>query len=93
MSICKEFEIKVTIKEELKKSLIFGLPARLPAAVILGFLGWRHEVMAIMQNLSHQTRAYICNADALLGFVDQIDILKVLKDADKKGLLSRAKFW
>ena len=33
--------VKVPLKEKLKKSLIFGLDARLAIAIILGFLGWR----------------------------------------------------
>ena len=38
-------DIKVSIKDELKKNLIFGLQARLPIGLILGFYGFRHQVM------------------------------------------------
>ena len=64
-----QFETKVAIKEDLRKTLIFGIEARLPIGLILGFYGYRHEVMHLMQNLSHGTRAYIYNAEGLPGFV------------------------
>ena len=67
--MCETLDIKVTIKDELKKSLIFGLRARLPIGVILGFYGYSYEVMRLMQVLSHGTRAYIINENGLPGFV------------------------
>ena len=63
------FVAKVPIKEELKKSLIFGLESRLPIGIILGFVGYRHTVIALMQTISHGTRAFIINANALPGFI------------------------
>lgn len=33
-------DIKVPIREDLNKCLIFGFQARLPIALILGFLGF-----------------------------------------------------
>ena len=57
------------MKQELRKCLIFRLGARLPTALILGFFGFRHEVMRIMQLLSHGTRAYIVNASGLPAFL------------------------
>ena len=62
-------DIKVSIKEELKSVLIFGLQARPPIAHILSFLGYIHEVMPIMQTLSHSTRAYVINTDGLKSFL------------------------
>ena len=41
----ENFDIKVPIKDELKKDLIFGIEARLPIGVILGFNGFHHQVM------------------------------------------------
>ena len=38
----EQFEKKVTIREELSSKLIFGFEARLPIAIILGFVGYRH---------------------------------------------------
>ena len=43
-----ELKIKVPLKEKLKKNLIFGLNSRLPIALILGFFGWRQEVLPLM---------------------------------------------
>ena len=40
-----KYNVKVKIKENLKKSLVFGIQARLPVAMILGFSGYRHEVV------------------------------------------------
>ena len=75
------------IKEELKKGLIFGLEARPPIGIILGFFGYQHQVMELMQCLSHGTRAYIVNADGLLGFVLEFDIIPFLRKADEAGQL------
>ena len=62
-------EMKVPIRDELKKDLIFGIGARLPIGIVLGFCGYRHQVMKMMQGFSHGTRAYIINAGGLPGFV------------------------
>ena len=83
--------IQVSIKDELKKNLIFGIEARLPIGIILGFYGFRHQVMQLMQCLSHGTRAYIVNADGLPGFVLKFDIIPFLREADEAGQLENAK--
>ena len=80
-----EIEIAVEIKEELKKGLIFGLEARPAIGIILGFYGYQHQVMKLMQCLSHETRAYVINADGLPGFVLKFDIASFLRKADKAG--------
>ena len=36
------FDIKVAIRDELKKDLIFGIEARPPIGLILGFTGFRY---------------------------------------------------
>ena len=66
--VAQNLEIKVEIVEQLKTCLPF-LKARFPNAVILSYLGFRHEVIPIMQIISHTTRAYIINADCLKGFL------------------------
>ena len=81
----------MSIKEELKKGLIFGLEARLPIGLILGFYGFRHQVMKLMQCLSHGTRAYIVNADGLPGFVLEFNLIPFLRKADVAGQLEHAR--
>ena len=83
------FDIKVQIKEDLKKCLVFGLGARLPIGLVLGFTGFSHEVLQIKQTISHSTRAYLCNANGLQGFILKLDILKMLTDAEKNEQLER----
>ena len=73
------FDIKEPIKDELRKNLIFGLQARPPIGIILGFVGYRNQVIPLMQVLSHSTRAFIVNANGLPGFVLTFDIRKFLK--------------
>ena len=87
------YNIRVSVKAELKQGLIFGLRSRLPIAVILGFLGHRHEVVPILQSLSHGTRAYIINADGLPGFLNSMKFIDFLREADKKGQLEHLKKW
>ena len=68
------------IRDELKRNLIFGIGARLPIGIILGFYGFLYDVMELMKYLSHGTRAYIINADGLPGFVLKgFDIVRLLK--------------
>ena len=43
-----------------------------------------------MQTLSHQTRAYICNANGLPGFVFELSLIDTLNDALEFGLLEQA---
>jgi len=45
MGVVKEimienFDVKVQIRDDLKKGLMFGLGARLPIAKVLGFAGY-----------------------------------------------------
>ena len=49
--------------------------------------------MPLMQTLSHGTRAYICNADGLHGFVYELHITELLNDADESGQLEFPKKW
>ena len=87
------FNIKVPIRDDLKSNLIFGLEARPPISIILGFVDYRHQVIPLMQGLSHGTRAYIVNADGLPGFVIPFDIIRYLKIADEAGQLEHARQW
>ena len=91
------FDIKVPIKDELRKNLIFGIHARPPNGIILGFVGYSYEVIPLMQVLSHGTRAFIVNANGLPGFVLSPDfglvddLIKLLKESDVAGQLEHAK--
>ena len=89
----KIFDSRVPLREDLKKALVFGIHARLPVALILSFYGYDHEVMQLMQTLSHSTRAFIWNADGLPGFVCLFKIMETLKEADASDLLEHAKKW
>ena len=79
----ENFDIKVGIRQDLLKNLIFGLQARLPIGIILGFLDYKHKVTPLLQSLSHSTRAYIFNADGLQGFLKELSQgrLKAIKEA------------
>ena len=44
----ESFNIKVEIKDDLKKGLIMGIGARPPIGLIFAMLGFRHEVMPVM---------------------------------------------
>ena len=79
----KHFDVKVPIKGNLKKGLIFGLNARLSIGIFLSFLDFRHVVIHLMQKLSHSTRAYIWNADGLNSFLQRVQIMKVFREAQR----------
>ena len=90
----EKFENFVQIRDEYKSSLIFGLGARLPIAIVVSFLGFRHQAMPLMQSLSHRTRAYTINADGFANFVIRMEtIAKTLRDANERGELEDAKKW
>ena len=78
-----KIDIRVQIRQDLMKSMIFGLQARPPIGHILSFLGYFHEVIPIMQTLSHATRAYIVNAEFLSGFIHSIGLIELLRNADE----------
>lgn len=89
--IVDEFDIRVPIKESLRRGLIFGLQARPPIGIILGFFGYREKVINLLQILSHSTRAYIINAGGLPGFLIRIDVMNYLREADESGQLENAR--
>ena len=75
----ESFDIREPIKDALKKDLILGLQARPTIGIVLGFAGYRHQVIPLLQCLSHGTRAFTANADGLPGFVLPFDAIKHLK--------------
>ena len=42
------FDVNIRIKEDMKKRLIFNLQARLPIAMMLGYFGYREQVVPLM---------------------------------------------
>ena len=54
------------------------MQSRLAIGVMLGYVGLRHEVLPMMQVLSHRTRAYIWNEDGLQGFVENLGLVEAL---------------
>jgi hypothetical protein len=83
-------DVKVQIKQELKRNLIFGIQSRPAIGTILSFFGFSHEVFELMQTLSHSTRAFISNAGRLNGFLVKLDICTILHDAYEIGELDQA---
>ena len=86
------WDIVVPIKEEHVKSMPFedkGITARSSCAIILAFFGYCSDVLALMQELSHKTRAYIWNAQGLPGFLIKADLLHIHTQLDKKGDLKK----
>ena len=83
-------DVRVQIKQELKKNLIFGIQSRPAIGMILSFFGFSHEVFELMQTLSHSTRAFIFNADRLNGFLVRLDICQILHDAYENDELEQA---
>ena len=68
------------------KSLPFkDLPAREPTAKIMGFIGYRHTVLPLLQTLSHKSRAFIFKANGLPGFVEQFNPINSLRLARANG--------
>ena len=85
-----KWDIVVPIKNEFLKNKPFegkGITARTSTAIILSYFGFSIEVLSLMQELSHKTRAYIWNADGLPGFLITADLIQVLTVLDAKGEL------
>lgn len=60
---------------------------------MLSYVGYHHEILPLLQIISHRTRAYIINAEGLPGFLVQIDFMQILRQADARGCLEIAKKW
>ena len=69
------------------------MSARPPIAHIMSYYGYSDEVMQLMKTLAHATWAYIINANGLHGFVIQVPLIKILKDADKEDKFQQARKW
>ena len=74
-------QLKVSIKDKDRKGLPFPLKARLPIAIVLGFMADSWEVSTFMQKASNKTRSYYVNANGLRNFVIGFSLTKYLKNA------------
>ena len=55
------YDVIVKIKSRYRTFFAFGtILAGEPIAIILSFTGFESEVIGILQNLSHNSRAFIC---------------------------------
>lgn len=73
---------------------MFGVKSRLANALILRFVSYREEeVYALMQTISHSTRAFIVNSNGLPGFLLPFNIVNHLKAVEEAGNLEHAKKW
>ena len=48
LKMIEKFDIRVPIKDDLRKGLILGLQARLPIGIILGFLGHQLYIFPLL---------------------------------------------
>ena len=64
------WDVCLPIKEELKADQPFDqFPSKHVTAHVLSFVGYKHEVCQTLQELSHQSRAYIIAQSGLTGFL------------------------
>ena len=50
------------------------IKSRHATAVILSFVDYRHEVVSLMQTISHRTRGFIWSQDGLPGFLEEFSV-------------------
>ena len=74
------WDIKIHIRMELLKVLLIkGLESRNVMGTILSYVDHSDEVISLMQRISHSSRAYIWNADALQGYLVKQNVIKILE--------------
>ena len=58
-------------------------------------MGYKHEVVPLLQVLSHKTRAYICNptANFLHAFLVVPNVKDILGKSETKGELKAIQLW
>ena len=82
------------IRESLLKSIPFScIQSRNAASEILSFIDYKEEVILLLQTLSHKTRAFIYNAHGLQGFLVSLDVMGILRFAQKQELLEKVTKW
>ena len=70
-----------------------GVNAREAMATIWSFVGWKHEIIEILQKLSQRSRAYLYNANGLRGFALEMRVMRVVKKLAAKNLLDEISKW
>ena len=66
--------IKVDIRNELKRGFpIKELKSRLGTAEVFSYVGHADEILSILMNLNHTSRAYIQHTNCIKGFVMRRD--------------------
>ena len=71
-----------------------GIESRVAMATIWACVDYKYEVIEILQKLSHSSRAYLWNANALPGFlVIKPDIIGILKRAHADGTIQEIETW
>ena len=74
------WDIRIHIRmDQLKVLLVKGLESRNVMGTIFSYVGHSDEVIGLMQRISHKSRAYIWNADALQGYLVQQNVMKILQ--------------
>ena len=57
-----KFDIKVPLRADYKKGPTFGILASEPFCYMLGYIGYHHEVVGMLQILSDDSRLFVANA-------------------------------
>ena len=90
----EELTFNVPIKPELSKALpIPELQSRHAIAIVFSFVGFSAEVIDLLQNLNHKTRAYICNAKGLQGFLIKEPIFSALMSLKNPEEFNKVTKW
>ena len=79
-SFGNKLQLKVALVNDYRARQPFSLKTRHGIAIVLAFYGDNEEVSEFMQAASHTTRAYIVNANGLIGFLAP-SIIEILKKA------------
>ena len=83
----EKWDIKYPIKLEMLKVMpVKGLQSRNALGVLFTFVDYMEEVVPLLQIISHETRAYIWNANGLHGFLVKQPVMSILEDEDSGGL-------
>ena len=57
-------------------------------AIMFSYLDYRHNVVSLLQELSHGARAFVWNLDGLTGYVKKVDVMVELRKVEARGVLT-----